>query len=216
MRVNKRKRLEESKKKKKHLYRRSREVRACTTENFRKPYIRPYIRKKKSRGDAGAAWDGGGCVQSVQSDRSVAGRGNARTQCFLPPNAVETRNRPCFVYGRECRLCTAARNANKSGEQTRIGSRRHGRHGRCQSEHEKRAHELDIWYSTSTHSRRKPFRRQAQQYITRAYKYCKLASYILDASLPHIIDASPPLLVDASPPHRVDASPPHMSMLLHR
>jgi hypothetical protein len=148
----------------------------------------------------------------------VAGRGNARTQCVLPPNAVETRNRPCFVYERECRLCTAARNADKSGEQTRIGSRRHGR---CQSEHEKRAHELDIWYSTSTHSRRKPFRRQAQ-HTTRAYQYCKLASYILDASLAHIIDASPPLLVDASPPLLVDASPPLIlrcrikSMPLHR
>jgi hypothetical protein len=61
------------------------------------------IRKNNSRGDAGAAWDGGGCVQSVQSDRSVGERGNGvathahsafcsqtlwrrETDCVLPTN----------------------------------------------------------------------------------------------------------------------------------
>jgi hypothetical protein len=58
------------------------------------------IRKKNSRGDAGAAWDGGGCVQSVQSNRTVGERGNARTQCVLRLNTVETRNRLCFAYER--------------------------------------------------------------------------------------------------------------------
>jgi hypothetical protein len=66
------------------------------------------IRKKKSRGDAGAGWDEGGCVQSVQSDRSVEARGNGVATHAHSAFCGRTPWRRETDYERACRLCTVA------------------------------------------------------------------------------------------------------------